>query len=100
MRVTIIADDSHVYVEEQALKVELTGLDEDIHAVQWYGVVGEIEYKYNAIENTRRPNERFTDFVSFQIFVDRWMVEAQKPDPVLATSPVTIIPAGPMHVIA
>lgn len=98
MRVTLIADDSHVYVEEQALKVDLTGLDEDVHAVQWYGSVGEIEYKYNAIENTRRPNERFTEFAQFQVFVDRWMIEAQKADPV----PVTPAPptTGPMHVIA
>lgn len=98
MRVTIIADDSHVYVEEQSLKVDLTGLDEDIHAVQWYGSVGEIEYKYDAIENTRRPNERFTDFVPFQVFVDRWMIEAQKTDPV--TPAVEPSSTGPMHVIA
>lgn len=103
MRVTIIADDSQVYVEEQALKVDLTGLYEDIHAVQWYGTVGEIEYRYNAVENTRRPNDRFTDFAPFQVFVDRWMVEAQKldPVPVSVTSPVTESPVtGPMHVIA
>lgn len=100
MRVTIIADDSHVYVEEQPLKVDLTGLDEEIHAVQWYGTVGEIEYRYYPIENTRKANERFTDFAPFQVFVDRWMVEAQKSDPVPVTPAVKPPTTGPMRVIA
>lgn len=97
MRATIIADDSTVYVEEQPLKVDLTGLEEDIHAVQWYGTVGEIEYKHDFIENTRKPNERFTDFAPFQVFVDRWMAEAQKPDPLPAKRSAG---TGPMNVIA
>jgi len=102
MRVTIIVDDSHVYVEEQALKVDLTGLDEDIHAVQWYGTVGEIEYRHDHIENVRKANEQFIDFAPFQVFVDRWMVEAQKPDPVPVTPTTAEFPVsiGPMHVIA
>ncbi len=81
MRVTILVDDSNVYVEEQAIKVDLTGLDEEIHAVQWYGTVGEIEYKHDHIENSKKPNERFSDFSPYQVFVDRWMIEAQKPEP-------------------
>ena len=97
MRVTIIADDNIVYVEEQPLKVDLIGLDENIHAVQWYGTVGEIEYKHDFIENIRKPNERFTDFAPFQAFVDRWMVEAQKSDPLPAKRPTG---TGPMNVIA
>ncbi len=98
MRVTIIADDSAVYVEEQALVVDLSGLDEDIHAVQWYGTVGEIEYKYDAVANTKKPNVRISGFLPFQIFVDRWTIEAQKvPAPssstaaVPASSGVTVI---------
>jgi hypothetical protein len=78
MRVTILADDNQVYVEGHALKVDLTGLEEDIHAVQWYGSVGEVEYKHDQIANTREPNERIDDFSPYQVFVDRWMVEAQK----------------------
>jgi len=97
MRVTIIANDSTVYVEEQPLKVDLTGINEDIHAVQWYGTIGEIEYRHDYVKNTRMPNERFMDFAPFQVFVDRWMVEAQKPDPLPAKRPAG---TGPMNVIA
>lgn len=101
MRVTIIADDNMVIVEEQvALVVDLTGLDEDIHAVQWYGTVGEIEFKYHPIKDRREPNLRFDDFAPFQVFVDRWMIEAQKPDtPTLATTKPNVVPnAEPMSV--
>lgn len=74
MRVTIIADDSAVYVDGHALTVDLTGLDPDCHAIQWDGAsgVGEMEYRYHFAENTKRQNERFTDFAPYQAFVDRW----------------------------
>ena len=77
MRVTIIADDSTVSVEEQPLIVDLTGLDEDVHAVQWYGVRGEIEYKHDPLNDTKRSNFVIVDFTPYQVFVDRWMIEAQ-----------------------
>lgn len=78
MRVTIIADDSVVSVEGFAETVDLSALDEDIHAVQWYDTVGEIEYKQDYIKGTRKANERIEDFAPFQQFVDAWQVEAQK----------------------
>lgn len=100
MRVTIITDDSHVYVEGHALVVDLTGLDEEIHAVQWYGEVGEIEFKYNAVDNTREPNLRFDDFAPYQIFVARWMIEAQKEQPKLISVVAAREPnAEPMSVL-
>ena len=99
MRVTIIADDNHVYVEGHAQLVDLTGLDEDIHAVQWYGTVGEIEFKYHEIENTRAPNQRFDDFSPFQVFVDRWMIEAQKEDKTAETQPQRPAESEPMSVL-
>jgi hypothetical protein len=88
MRVTIIADDSKVVVEGQLEIVDLSTLDEEIHAVQWYGTVGEVEYKHDYIENTRKPNDRITDFSPYQKFVDAWEVEAKKP--LLVTAPVTV----------
>jgi hypothetical protein len=84
MRVTIIADDSHVYVEGQPERVDLSTLDEEIHVIQWYGTIGEIEYKTDYIENTRKPNERIEDFAPYQKFVDLWTIEAQKELPVAA----------------
>jgi hypothetical protein len=82
MRVVIIAEDNRVNVEGQAETVDLSTLDEDIHVVQWYGTVGEIEYKQDYVANTRKPNDSLTDFAPFQKYVDAWMVEAQKSAPV------------------
>lgn len=81
MRVTIISDDGYVYIEGQAEIVDLSSLDEDIHAVQWYGTRGEVEYKTDYIENTRKPNEIITDIAPYQHLIDLWMIEAQKEAP-------------------
>jgi hypothetical protein len=43
MRVVIIAEENRVSVEGQSETVDLSTLDEDIHVVQWYGTVGEVE---------------------------------------------------------
>lgn len=78
MRVTIIADDRMVYVEGQPETVDLSSLPEDVHAVQWYGTRGEVEFKNNFVENKRKPNEEIKDFAEYQEFVDLWMIEAQR----------------------
>ena len=54
--------------------VEFT-IDADIHAVQWYGTHGEIEYKTEG-----KHNERFTDPSLFQVAIDAY-IEAIKPVP-------------------
>lgn len=83
MRVTIISEENRVNVEGHSERVDLSTLDEDIHVVQWYGTVGEVEYKHDYIENTREPNLRIEDFAPYQKFVDAWTVEAKKELPVL-----------------
>jgi hypothetical protein len=40
--------------------------------VQWYGTVGEVEFKTDYIANTRKHNERIDDFTPYQKFVDAW----------------------------
>jgi hypothetical protein len=77
MRVTIIAEDNRVNVEGQSETVDLSTLDEDIHVIQWYGNVGEIEYKYDYVAGGKKPNDRITDFSPYQKFVDAWEVEAR-----------------------
>jgi hypothetical protein len=81
MRVVIIPEDNRVSVEGQSEKVDLSTLDEDIHVVQWYGTVGEVEYKHDYVANTKANNIRIDDFAPYQKYVDAWMVEAQKPLP-------------------
>jgi hypothetical protein len=47
-----------------------------IHVIQWYGTVGELEFKTDYIENTSKPNERIDDSTPYQKFVDAWTVAA------------------------
>ena len=91
MRVIIIAEDSRVSVEGQSEIVDLSTLDEEIHVVQWYGTVGEVEYKNDYVANTKKMNDRITDLTPYQKFVDAWTVEAQKPLPVVVTATQPVV---------
>ena len=75
MKLTIIADDKRVGVDELFFEpVELPQLDPAIHAVQWYGEYGEVEYKPRleggAIVKT--ANLLITDLTPFQFAVNAW----------------------------
>ena len=76
MRVTIVNPDGVVLVGGIARKVDLTGLSSAVHAVQWYDTIGEIEFEYDFVANTKAPNVRFTDFSPYQVFVNRWTAAA------------------------
>lgn len=78
MQVTIVADDGVVIVNGQALPVDLSQLDANIHAVQWTGSAGWIEFKPDA-DGNRQLNEKFTDLARFQQFVDAWDYRLQNP---------------------
>ncbi len=77
MRVTIIADDGKVGVGGIFRSVDLSTLDPNIHAVQWDGTAGHIEFK------DRSPEQRITGISAFQPFVDAWAAAAPPP-PTLA----------------
>lgn len=47
-------------------------LAEDIHAVQWYGEAGEVEYKDLTTGNPTR-NEDITSATQFQFAIDVWV---------------------------
>lgn len=75
MRVTIIADDKRVGVNNEFFEpIELPQLNPTIHAVQWYGEYGEVEYK-TFFENgviVRTANTIITDITPYQFAVDAW----------------------------
>ncbi len=73
MRVTLIKDDNLVGVDREFREVDLSGLDEKIHAVQWNNGMGEIEY------NGKAANEKFEDFSEYQQYVDAWTAAALPP---------------------
>jgi hypothetical protein len=75
MRLTIIADDKTVGVDGKFyLDIDLTELDATIHAVQWYGEYGEVEYK-TQFQNgaiVKPANLLFTDITPYQFAIDGW----------------------------
>lgn len=89
MRLTIIADDGVVGVERDFREVDLSDLDSDIHAVQWYGSEGQVEYRDD------RPNLLITDMSKFQKFVGRWNAAA----PPLAPAPAPPRPVSRVEVM-
>ena len=76
-RLTIIADDQLVVVDNYGEKMPLD-LHDEIHAIQWQAGRGEIEYR------DRRPNYPFTDLEPFRELIEehaRRKAEALKPPP-------------------
>lgn len=94
MKLTIIADDKRVGVDDLFYEpVELPQLDASIHAVQWYGEYGEVEYK-TRFENgalVRPANLLITNVTPFQFAVDAWsaakLAEEQAQTPVEEPDP-------------
>ena len=74
MRVTIFKEDTTVSKDGVGHDIEnvMSDLPTNIHCVQWYDTVGEIEY----IDETKLPvinhirNEVITDFSPYQKYVD------------------------------
>jgi hypothetical protein len=77
MKLTIVADDKKVGVDGVFFDdIELPQLDPMIHAVQWYGEYGEIEYKPR-LENgaiVKPANLLITSITPFQFAIDAWIV--------------------------
>ena len=75
MKFTIVPDDKSVGVDGAFLSpIDLSQLDSTIHAVQWYGTYGEIEYK-TRLQNGRivKPeNTVITDATPYQFAVAAW----------------------------
>jgi hypothetical protein len=92
MKLTIVADDKCVGIEGEYLApLDLSQLDSAIHAVQWYGEYGEIEFK-TVFKNgvlTKPKNQIITDVSPFQFAVDAW--NAAKAAPSDSDIPVAVV---------
>jgi hypothetical protein len=73
MRVTIIADDGKVGVNGVFRAVDLSALDTNIHAVQWDGAKGHVEYR------DRSPETALASLSAYQSFIDAWTAAAPPP---------------------
>ena len=77
MKLTIIADDLRVCIDSLSYDgLDMSQLDPSIHAVQWYGEYGEVEFK-TKFENgqiVKPQNQIITDAAPYQWAVDAWNV--------------------------
>lgn len=75
MRLTIIADDNSVGIDGEFIApISMPQLDASIHAVQWNGEYGEVEYK-TQFENgalVKPANVLITDVTPYQFAIDAW----------------------------
>jgi hypothetical protein len=84
MRLTIVADDGAVGVDGEFLdNLDLSALDPSIHAVQWYGEYGELEFK--TVFQDGKPfhpeNQYITDVSPYQFAVEVWRAAKDVPPP-------------------
>lgn len=71
MRLIIVPKDGFVSVDgEGYMNLDLSSLDSDIHAVQWYETEGEIEWKDS--RGRMVSNEVITSIEQFQPVLDLW----------------------------
>jgi hypothetical protein len=76
MKITIIRGDGTVYVDGVPRTVDCSSLPADLHAVQWDGTAGEIEYASVRCAGcggvSRKANQPITDMTPYQPQVDAW----------------------------
>lgn len=71
MRVTIIKDGGLVSVDGYPIRgLDMTGLQDDFHALQWYHTSGDIEFV--DAETGRHRNESITSLTPFQGCINAW----------------------------
>lgn len=82
MMVSIHAGANRVYVEGLVNEVDCSALaEQNVHAVQWRGDHGEIEFKsiYLAAEKRehRDPNQPIDNFTPYLGYVDKWLAQEE-----------------------
>jgi hypothetical protein len=102
MKLTIVADDGAVGIDGEFFSaLDLSQLDQTIHAVQWYGEYGEAEFKTVFANGalTKPQNQLITDVTPFQFAVDAWNAKKAEIDAAIAAAtqadPKQLAPAPP-----
>ena len=89
MKITIVADDMRVCLDSVCVDgCDLSLLDPSIHAVQWNGQWGEIEYKsvFQDGQVTKPQNQVITDVTPYQWAVDVWSAAKAADDAAIAAA--------------
>ena len=77
MKLVIVADDARVVIDALAYDgLDMSQLDSAIHAVQWNGEYGEVEYKpvFANGKITKVANQIITSIDAYQWAIDAWNV--------------------------
>lgn len=89
MKLVIIADDARVGIDALNYDdLDMSQLDPSIHAIQWYGEYGEVEFK-SKFENgqiVKPQNQIITDVAPYQWAVDAWTVAKAAEDAAIAAA--------------
>ena len=93
MRVTIIPADRVVGIDGAFRGPLDFSLADEIHAVQWFGAAGEVEYRPTLLEGrmVKPPNATITDLAPFQAALDAWAAAAPPPPPPPPPPPVSTL---------
>lgn len=94
---TIVSNDSLVIVDGIALKVDLSGIDPLIHAVQWKNDKGHVEWKEHDLDGNRQHDTKIIDVTPYQVFVDRWTVVKTARDAAIVKLNAAIAVAKPVQ---
>ena len=89
MKLVIVSDDKRVCIDELCFDdLDVSALDTSIHAIQWNGEWGEIEYKSVFADGqiTKPQNQAITDVTPYQWAVDAWNVEKAAYDAAVAAA--------------
>lgn len=88
MRVVIVREDNAVLVDGVPYAVDCSTLPADIHAVQWDGLAGEVEYSIVACSHcgsrSKKGNEFIRDLAPYQKYVDGWHAAKAEADAIAA----------------
>jgi len=70
--INMIPSDGTVVIDGNvAVGVNFAGLDPEIHSISWYGSTGQLEFVFDPVTVTKRPNENFANLSAYQIYVDQ-----------------------------
>lgn len=74
MRVTVINPDKAIGVDGEFYSGLTFGLSDDIHAIQWYGTWGEVEYALTLVDGQpfKPENKSITDFTPYEHLIAVW----------------------------
>jgi len=96
MRVTIIPTDGFVSINDANFSnLNLSFIDSNIHAVQWYETHGEIEYK-DPVTNHMTENREITSIDAFQPAIDAWQIAKDVYDAAVAAAAAKAAVATPV----